>query len=81
MGFVLYYALYLIPLKKLIVPSFRGDVLAIIALILLIVSLVMEFGSVQYYTKSTYLQILVFILVAERVGKKNEQNIESLQIS
>lgn len=80
-GFVLYYALYLIPLKKLIVPSFRGDVLAIIALILLIVSLVMEFGSVQYYTKSTYLQILVFILVAERVGKKNEQNIESLQIS
>lgn len=69
-GFVLYYAMYLIPLKKLIIPAIKCDSLAILGVILLVVVLVIEFGAVRYYSKPTYIHILIFCLVAEKVGKK-----------
>ena len=77
-GFVLYYAMYLMSLKRLIIPSFKGNGLAILASIILVASLVMGFGMVDYSVKSTYLQMLIFVLVAEKVGKKNEQNIKGI---
>ena len=71
-GFALYYAMYLIPAKNLVKSSFKGDDIAIIALILLVVSLVIQVGVVEYYGKSACLYILIFSLVSERVEKNNE---------
>ena len=69
-GFILYYAMYLIPAKNLVKASFKGRDIAILALVLLIVNIILQFGFVSYYDKSIYLLVLVFALVAERVEKE-----------
>ena len=50
--------------------------MAVMALVLILVQLVIQIGAVNYYSKSVYLQILVIVLISERVGKKNEQSIK-----
>jgi len=59
LGFLLYYAVYAYLLLRL-APLIRArDSFAVIALILLMLQLVMDYGAVSYFSKVTYVYLLV----------------------
>ena len=80
-GFALYYAIYIIPIKNLIKGSFKGNDVSILALVLLSVSVALQIGAVQYYEKTEYFILLIFVIAAERFGQKNESDSEGVYTS
>lgn len=80
-GTALYYTLFLIPLIKLVKPALKGNSLAIISLVLLLIQLMLHWGAVEYYSKSAYLQLMLYSIVAERIGDDNESYIQGCEVS
>ncbi len=61
-GTILYYLAYFFPIKKLFKRSLGLDSFAILALTLIVTTLVLQIGVVDYFEKTTYLYFLLFLL-------------------
>ena len=68
-GTVLYYLMYAEPLLQIIKPAFKQNKFAILAFCLLMLELILQYGTVQYYSKTAYISLLLFSLIAERMKK------------
>jgi O-antigen ligase len=64
-GFLIYYAMFLWPIC--IIWKYRkfGDSCKVAVIILMIILLIMDFGQVSYYSKTTYFYLMVFYLEAK----------------
>lgn len=69
LGFIIYYGMYVYILFKLLKNHVfkRSDMMLI--LIILILTLVMDYGSVSYYSKSTYAFFVLFFLSAIEIRR------------
>lgn len=63
-GTVLFYSVYAWPLPTLLKKTASRQSEAILALTLLLVDLVIQYGQVTYYLKNVHLQILLYFLIA-----------------
>lgn len=76
-GTGLYYSMYITPLFQLIKPALRQNKFAILALLLLVIELILQYGAVQYYDKISYLYIALFFLVVDKERQEKPDDIES----
>lgn len=65
-GTVIYYAMYLVPLKALAVSAVKSNRDAVLACTLIAVQLVLHFAMVAYYDKMTYMYIIIFFLTLQK---------------
>ena len=63
-GFCLYYILFVYLIIKLLKLIKTENKMATISLIVLIIMLILDYGMVSYYSKSTYIYILFVMLIA-----------------
>ena len=68
-GTGLYYALFLTPLPWLMKGCHRRHDLATLGLVLMLVELVLHYGMVTFYSKSAYMLLLLFALLANEAKK------------
>lgn len=61
-GFALYYSMYAFPLARLWRKRGDGDPLSTVVLTMLLVLLVMDVGAVSYYSKVTYVYLMIAFL-------------------
>lgn len=69
-GAVLYYIMYFVPLKSIFKPALKSDIYAILAFSLIIIYAVVDIALVSYYSKMTYLYIILFFLVSEKMKEQ-----------
>lgn len=74
-GFSLYYSIFVYLLYKLFKYVKVKNNFAIISFIILTINIILDYGVVSYYEKSTYIYILLALVTIEkfRKDKKNEQ--------
>lgn len=70
-GTLIYYGMYLAPMPQIIKLAFKQNKYAILGLVMLIIQLVMHYAAVQYYSKPSYLYIILFSLIIDSERKKN----------
>lgn len=77
LGFCLYYGTFVYLIIKLLKQVKTKDKMAIISLIILLIVLILDYGMVSYYLKSTYLYILFTMMVTNNKEKLyDKKNIE-----
>ena len=64
-GFVIYYAMFIWPMWKIWKNREYGDESTDAVLVLLIITVIMDYGMVSYYSKSTYFYLMIFYLQAK----------------
>lgn len=64
-GFGIYYSMTLWPLYKIWKYRKWGDSCTVAVIILIIILLVMDYGMVSYYSKSTYFYLMIYYLQAK----------------
>lgn len=67
-GTILFYSIYAFPLPALLRQTSQRRSESILALTLLLVDLVIQFGQVTYHLKNIHLQILLYFLIANTAG-------------
>ena len=65
-GTAIYYCMYFTPLLRLIKPAFKQNAYAVLGMVSLVGSLIMHYGTVQYYDKIEYIVFILIFLVAEK---------------
>lgn len=70
-GTAAYYLMYIQPLFAVIKPAIKQNKYAVLALSLIFIELILQYGAVQYYSKTTYISLLLFSLIAERMKNRN----------
>ena len=70
-GFALYYAIYIYLIINLIRHRAKGDHISRLCLILIVCLLVMDYGAVSYYIKSTYYYFMAFFVEVLLIKNKN----------
>lgn len=74
-GFILYYLMYIYSLKKCITAFLRDkDNIGIMVITLIICLLVMDYGSVSYYSKSTYFYLMIVFLYIKQFDERKKNN-------
>lgn len=68
-GTILFYSVYAWPLPSLLRQTSQRRSESILALTLLLVDLVIQFGQVTYYLKNVHLQIILYFLIANTAGE------------
>jgi len=70
-GFSIYYSIFIYLLCSLFKYVKAKNNYAIISFIILIISVILDYGKVSYYDKSTYLYILLAMVTLTKLGKEN----------
>ncbi len=70
-GTLLYYGMYLAPMPQIIKSAVKQNKYAILGLVMLLIQLVLQYAAVQYYSKTAYLYVILFFLIADSERKKN----------
>lgn len=65
-GFIVYYCMYLRPILKIISYYNKRDKYDVIALAIMSMHLIFDFGTVSYYSKTTYIYMILYYLICER---------------
>lgn len=73
-GFGIYYSMILWPLYKIWKYRTWGDSCTVAVIILIIILLVMDYGMVSYYSKSTYFYLMIYYLQAKILIHLNNKN-------
>lgn len=74
-GLILYYWIY-IPIIGKEVKYRKSDKWAVLILILVGLMLIMDYGAVSYYSKTTYFMLMIYILHLNKIHKNKELNTE-----
>lgn len=69
-GFGLYYAMFIWPMWKIWKYRRYGDSCTVAVTVLLVNLIVMDYGMVSYYSKSTYFYLMIFYLQAKILIRK-----------
>lgn len=69
-GFVLYYSVYFYIIINCIKLLNKKNKYINVILVIFITNLILEYGMVSYYTKSTYIYILLGLIVTEKMKRK-----------
>ena len=75
LGTVSYYQMFLIPGIKFIRSLKSGNVNTRICLILLLLSLLIDMGSVSYYFKGTYFMLLIFFVQMKFIDSEDSHDV------
>ena len=73
-GFVLYYAIFVWPMWKIWKYKKYGDSCTVAVLVLMTILIIMDYGMVSYYSKSTYFYLMIFYLQAKLLLKKAHED-------
>ena len=69
-GFIIYYSVWLYVFVTFLKYRKYRDMVYDICLVLLIIHLVMDYGSVSYYSKETYFYLLIFWMEADVLKRR-----------
>ena len=73
-GFAIYYYMMLWPLSKIWKYRECGDQCSIAVIILIVVLLIMDYGMVSYYSKTTYFYLMIYYLQTKMlINQKDEK--------
>ncbi|EOU1884069.1 MAG: O-antigen ligase family protein [Clostridium perfringens] len=78
LGFILYYSIYLVVIINLIKYKLFSNKISIIVFIMIINFLVMDYGAVSYYSKTTYFYLMIFYLHISNIKKQDKLNKEHI---
>ena len=70
-GFLSYYSIYIILVYSMIKNRIKADSYFVLSSVLLIIMLLMDFGSVSYYSKCNYFYLMIVFLEDRIVAKTN----------
>lgn len=76
-GFSIYYSIYLYLIVTLLRYRERNDHVSRLCLILIVCFLIMDYGAVTYYSKSTHFFLMAFFIEAMRLKKDGRFRLES----
>ncbi len=65
LGTIPFYLLYAFPLVRLIKPLKEKNKYAVLAVVYMLIKLILQYGYVAYYDKETYMELIMFYLIAE----------------
>ena len=74
-GFMLYYSMWLYLVFIFIKYRKRRDSIYDICLVLLIIHLIMDYGAVSYYSKETYIFLLLFWIEAKQLQGRRKRSL------
>lgn len=78
-GFVLYYAMYFIPVKNYFKYGIRGNSYHILGLVMIILRLIMHIAAVTYYDKFEYMNLMLSMCLISPMITKPQANVDSLE--
>lgn len=73
-GLVLYYAMFIWPMWKIWKYRKYGDPCTVAVLVLMVILIIMDYGMVSYYSKSTYFYLMIFYLQAKLLLQKSYED-------
>lgn len=73
-GFILYYAMYFIPIKKYIKYGIKGNPYHILGLVMIVLRLIMHIAAVTYYDKFEYMNLLMAMVLISPIVIDKEEN-------
>lgn len=73
-GFILYYSLYLYLIVNLIKNKKNSTNSYYLIVVLLILRLVMDYGAVSYYSKETYINLMILFIQLDKIQKISPNN-------
>lgn len=76
-GFLTYYSIYYSTIKNIIKYFKYRDIYVVAVIILLVMQLLMDYGSVSYYYKNTIFYFLIFFICIKKMKERREYGITS----
>lgn len=77
-GTIIYYLIWIKPIKE-IIKYRKFDTTAILSIIMAIILLVMDYGSVTYFEKLNYFYIMIVYICAKNLRRKKDESKDGLQ--